>query len=201
MLEEKKYVSVDIESSGPTPGKYSCLSIGACIVGDIDKQFYAELKPISDNYIYEAMKVGCLGLKCLENISDEIYNPKSNLFEPKKVLELLKEKGEDPKIAMRKFANWIKENTKGFKAVEVAAPVKFDGMFTAWYFDNFYENENPLGYNGENINSFYRGLKKDLNVSVKELDIKIENIVLHNALDDAIMQAKKFEYLLKMINN
>jgi hypothetical protein len=30
--KEKKYVSVDVESSGLTPGKYSCLSIGACIV-------------------------------------------------------------------------------------------------------------------------------------------------------------------------
>jgi uncharacterized OsmC-like protein len=29
---DKTYISVDVETSGPTPGDYSLLSIGACLV-------------------------------------------------------------------------------------------------------------------------------------------------------------------------
>jgi uncharacterized OsmC-like protein len=40
------YISVDIEASGPIPGDYSILSIGACSVIDVRKNFYVELKPL-----------------------------------------------------------------------------------------------------------------------------------------------------------
>lgn len=43
-------MTVDIEASGPIPGEYSMLSLGACIVGDISKRFYIEIKPINDNF-------------------------------------------------------------------------------------------------------------------------------------------------------
>ncbi|MGS8295842.1 hypothetical protein ACQ93L_22750, partial [Escherichia coli] len=39
------FVSVDIETSGPVPGLFSLLSIGACLVHAPDVRFYAELKP------------------------------------------------------------------------------------------------------------------------------------------------------------
>jgi len=45
--ERRTIFSVDIESSGPIPGEYSMLSIGACVVGNTKDSFYAELKPIS----------------------------------------------------------------------------------------------------------------------------------------------------------
>lgn len=40
------FISVDIEASGPIPGEYSLLSIGACMVDNPDESFYAELKPV-----------------------------------------------------------------------------------------------------------------------------------------------------------
>ncbi len=40
------YVSVDVETSGPTPAGYSLLSIGACLVADPGREFYVELQPI-----------------------------------------------------------------------------------------------------------------------------------------------------------
>jgi len=43
--EEKKYVSVDIEASGRIPGKNSMMSLGACLVDDLNTTFYRELKP------------------------------------------------------------------------------------------------------------------------------------------------------------
>ena len=196
-MDKKKYVSVDIESSGLTPGKYSMLSIGACIVYETDVQFYRELKPISRNFNLEAMKVGCLGLRCLEDKKHiPEYDLKSDKFNPELVLDLLEERGIEPKKVMRDFASWITKNTKGFRAVEAAAPIKFDGMFTAWYFDNFYGGVNPLGYGGEDINSMYRGVKKNINAHTGKLLVKE---IPHNALEDAIIQAKRMEKVLDII--
>src|SRR3989344_3360365 len=159
---QKKYISFDVEASGPTPGKYSMLSLGACIVGDTSVQFYREIKPISKNFVLEAMRVGALGLRCLDDLKgQEEYDPKSKNFNPAKVLELLQEKGDAPEKVMAEYANWIKTNTAGFKPVEAAAPIKFDAMFSTWYFDNFYPEENPVGYSGEDMNTLYRGLVID----------------------------------------
>jgi ribonuclease T len=192
---KKKYISVDIEASGKTPGKYSMLSIGACIVGNTSIQFYEELKPIIRNYNLESMKIACLGLKCLEKYKHlPEYDPKNCKFNPDLVLDLLDKEGKDPKKVMNDFADWIIQNIKGFAAVEAASPIKFDGMFTAWYFDNFYEGENPLGFSGEDINSMYRGLKKNIHAHTGTL---LSKDIPHNALEDAIVQAKRFEIVLK----
>lgn len=197
---EKKYISVDVETSGPTPGKYSMLSLGACIVGDTSVQFYRELKPLNHNYILEAMKVGCLGLYCCKCQSNPEYYPKFESFNPEKVLKLLSEIGEEPSKAMSDFSDWVNQNTNGFEPVEAAAPIKFDGMFTAWYFDNFYPGKNPLGYSGVDIKSMYRGWANDENASTKNLVLGNKQLP-HNALEDAIIQAKEFEIVLKKMNS
>jgi len=56
------YISVDVEASGPIPGEYSLLSIGACLVGQPDQSFYVELKPLNDNFFEKAMDVTGLSL-------------------------------------------------------------------------------------------------------------------------------------------
>ena len=52
------YISVDVEASGPIPGEYSLLSIGACLVGQPDQSFYVELKPLNDNFTEKATELG-----------------------------------------------------------------------------------------------------------------------------------------------
>ena len=61
-MKAECYFSVDIESSGPIPGKYSMLSLGACLVGRPEEGFYAELKPISKEFVPEALKVSGFSL-------------------------------------------------------------------------------------------------------------------------------------------
>jgi ribonuclease T len=195
--DKKKYVSVDVESSGLTPGKYSMLSLGACIVDDETLTFYTELKPISKNFNYDAMKVGCLGLECIKDATTEELNPRSQNFKPEKILEVLSAKGEEPSKAMEKFEKWILKSTEGFRPVEVAAPIKFDGMFTAWYFDNFL-GRNPLGYSGEDINSMYRGAMKDPYAHIFDNAVG-GNSLPHNALSDAIIQAREFRHVLDIL--
>lgn len=201
-IMDKKYVSFDVEASGRTPGRYSMLSLGACIVGEREKTFYREIKPISRKYVSEAMRIGCLGLRCLDDLRHlGKYNPKSNNFSPLKVLEVLDERGDLPEKVMKDYAEWIIANTKGFKPIEAAAPIKFDSMFTTYYFDNFYNEENPFGHSGEDMNSFYRGIVKNVNASMEDLALRDERGLPHNALEDAIQQAKEFEEVLKMIKS
>lgn len=195
---DKKYISFDIESTGPTPGRYSMIAIGACIVGDTPVQFYREIRPLNMNLVPEAMKVSALGLRCLDKSDDEL-NPKSERFNPGKVLEALAKKGDSPEKVMADYAEWIKANTAGFRPVEAAAPIKFDGMFTAWYFDNFYSGENPFGHSGEDMNSVYRGVRKDINASMRDLNMRGKSGLLHNALDDAVQQALEFEKVMELM--
>lgn len=65
------YISVDVEASGPIPGEYSLLSIGACIVTNTCQNFYSELKPLNNNFIARAMAVNGLSLAKLKKVSAE----------------------------------------------------------------------------------------------------------------------------------
>jgi len=199
---KKMYFSVDIEASGRSPGKYSMLSIGACVVGDIKTTFYKELKPISNNFMTKAMRIGCLGLKCLEKYKNiERYNPKNENFRPGLILQVLRERGEEQEVVMKEFAEWILKTSKGYQPVIAAAPIIFDGGFITYYFDNYYEGENPFIHSGEDINSMYRGYVKNVNASIKDLNLRNENGLNHNSLEDAIQQAKEFEMVLSLMKN
>lgn len=200
--EEKKYVSVDIEASGRIPGKNSMMSLGACLVDNLNTTFYRELKPISNEYLFEGIRVGSLGLRCLDDLKhlDE-YNANSKGFKPEKVLEVLYDRGEEPKKVMSDYASWVLDVTKGYKPIEAAAPIKFDAMFTNWYFNMFYDKENPFGFSGEDMNSIYRGLVRNLNASMKDLGLRDERGLPHNALEDAIQQAKEFRVVLTLLKS
>ncbi len=193
---DKKYISIDIEASGSTPGMFSMLSLGACIVGAVEQQFYIEFKPISSQYILEAMQKGCLGLRCLESLKgQEVYNPKSPHFRPDLVLDILARDGVLPDPGMREFREWILDSTKGFEPRTIARPIVFDGSFINWYFDNFVGiDKNPLGHSGENLNCLYRGLERSMQVNVNRLLPPAG--LSHNALEDAIAQARVAEYVL-----
>ncbi|HLD01137.1 MAG TPA: hypothetical protein VJC39_05315 [Candidatus Nanoarchaeia archaeon] len=175
------------------------LSLGACLVDDTDIQFYREIKPVSCYFIEDAMRVGSLGLNCLNGVTGEEYDPRGPYFNPGKVLILLGDKGDTPSNVMSDFASWIRVNTRGCIPVEAAFPIKFDGMYTAWYFDNFYQEKNPLGFGGEDIGSFYRGLSSNPQASLGKLGVEDKRNPPHNALQDAIYQAEQFAEILKLI--
>lgn len=193
---EKKYISVDVETSGATPGKYSMLSLGACVVGDTSKQFYRELQPINMNYDSEAMKIACLGLDCLKQLSyRKEHDPKMSEFDPIGILEILDNTGQNSRKVMADFNDWILSVTQGCRPVLAARPTMFDGMFVAWYFDNFF-GKNPFGHSGEDINSMYRGVAGNIYTNIDRIKIDTSKLQAHNALDDAIEQALKLEQIL-----
>src|SRR6266849_5203467 len=66
-----KYFSADVETDGPIPGPFSILSFALVFAGSFDgrkfqrpenyqQAFYKELKPISENFEPEALRVNGL---------------------------------------------------------------------------------------------------------------------------------------------
>ena len=174
-MSEPAYVSVDIEASGPIPGEYSMLSIGACLVANPTVGFYAELRPLTDAFVPEAMAA------CHLDLAE------------------LAETGLRPEEAMATFAEWLAEKA-GDKPVFVGYPVAFDWLFVAWYFHRFL-GRNPFGVGGVDIRTYYMGMM-GVDWSASRKDRMIEGIrptkeLTHNALDDARDQALLFTRMLK----
>ena len=79
------YISVDVETAGPNPNRYSMISIGACLVDDLERSFYIELKPLSEAFVESSLAVSGLSM------------------------ETLAAEGVDSATAMQQFADWVAE--------------------------------------------------------------------------------------------
>ena len=174
------YVSVDVETSGPVPGQYSLLSIGACTIFEPRSSFYVELQPINANFTEEAMSIHRLSL------------------------EQLSARGEDPALALTRFANWLGEQAPiGQHPIFVAFNAGFDWMFLSYYFFH-YLGYNPFGHAALDIKAYYMG---KFNVAWAETSMRYvsprflgDQPLTHHALRDAIDQANIFLQLLEETN-
>jgi len=197
----RKYISLDVETSGSVPGLYNMMSVGAVVVGDLERQFYSELKPLNYNYDLEAMKIGSLGLKCIDMSLPE-FNPSNSLFNPRMVLQRLKEYGESPEEGITRLRNWIKSEASGCEPVLLTDVQPFDGNFIMWYFSKFLPDlSNPFGYKGVNIDVLYRGITRNMESNLRDLGIIDDRKTPHNSLDDALFQGKLAEKVLSMMEN
>ncbi|VAW75996.1 Glycerol-3-phosphate ABC transporter, permease protein UgpE (TC 3.A.1.1.3) [hydrothermal vent metagenome] len=150
------WISVDIESDGPIPGDYSMISVGAVIVEPgLERTFYGQLKPISDNFLPEALAIS--GHTREETLTFE-----------------------DPVSVMQEFKQWINKNSKG-KPFLISDNNGFDWSFLNWYFHHFL-GENPFGHSSSNLGSLYKGMEKDFFTNFKHLR-KTEHT--HHPVDDA----------------
>ncbi|MDQ2977115.1 MAG: 3'-5' exonuclease [Acidobacteriota bacterium] len=174
---KETYISVDVESSGPIPGAYSLLSIGACVVGNTDEEFYAEVQPINDAYVPEAIEVAGKSIKEFAR------------------------SGQTPENAMKDFRDWLARVSGESSSVFVGFNAPFDWSFINWYFHT-YVGENPFGIGGIDIKSFYMGLSgcfwEDTKSSRIPAKFKGNSPHTHNALDDAKEQAEIFERMLRV---
>lgn len=150
------YIMVDIESDGPIPADYSMICFGAVIVDDtLSKTFYGKLKPISENWIPEALAVSG--------------------FSREETLRF-----DDPKKVMKMFEEWIAINSKN-KPLFISDNNGFDWQFINWYFHHFI-GKNPFGFSSTNLGSLYKGIVKDTSKNFKHLR-KTKHT--HNPVDDA----------------
>lgn len=177
--EADTFISVDVETSGPIPGEYSLLSIGACSVYEPNETFYCTLKPINNNEDPKAMEV------CGFSLGE------------------LTQRGKDPTEAMTEFADWLKNlgNTKD-QPVFVGFNAPFDWSFVNFYFHR-YLNHNPFGFTALDIKALYMGAYgcswRDTRSSQidKELIPKLRGT--HDALQDAQYQAELFRIIFSRI--
>jgi len=174
-MSEEIYFSVDVETSGPIPGEFSLLSLGASVVNRPELEFYAEFKPISENFVLEALEVSGFDLAKL-NFS-----------------------GEEPTAAISRFKDWSEMSAHGAKPVFVGFNAGFDWSFVNWYFHKFL-GVNPFGFSPLDIKAYYMGscgcLWSETTSSKFPPDLQPQTKANHNALDDARAQAEIFSKLL-----
>jgi ribonuclease T len=173
------FISVDVETAGPNPGKYALLSIGACTIHEPRETFYIELQPDKTAFTDEALAV-------------------SNL-----PLEHLHKAGTPARVAMTRFADWVEHVTPiQDQPVFTAFNAPFDWMFVNDYFHR-YLGYNPFGHKALDIKALYMGLRKTQwsETSYHQIvnECCVDTPLSHHALEDAIQQAKIFQSLLSEI--
>jgi hypothetical protein len=178
------YFSADVETDGPIPGPYSMLSFALVYAGRYDgrqfrratrhdKIFYKELKPISNEYQEEALKVNGLDRNKL-------------IFE-----------GDNPEEAMIEAFEWISEMSKGDYPVLVAYPLSFDWTWLYWYFVKFCKFGSPFDYSRCFDIKTALAVKASIPIAEAGRSRLPEHLIstrphTHHAIDDAIEQAEIF---------
>jgi hypothetical protein len=152
------WVMVDIEADGPIPGDYSMVCLGAVIVEPgLERSFYARMRPISEQWIPEALKVSG-------------FTREQTLAFP------------EPELGMRQFAEWLAAETRGGKQPRFVSDNNgFDWSFVNWYFHHFLA-KNPFGFSSTNLGSLYKGMVKSVFENFKHLR---ETRHTHHPVDDA----------------
>ena len=160
------YIMVDVETDGPIPPDYSMICFGAVIVDErLDKKFYGQLSPISDQWISESLGVSG--------------------FTREQVLQF-----EHPKDVMQKFDNWLKINGRS-KLIFISDNNGFDWQFINYYFHRFL-HDNPFGYSSINLGSLYKGIVKDISQNFKHLR---KTVHTHHPVDDVVGNAEALLYM------
>lgn len=164
------YVMVDVETDGPIPADYSMICFGAVIIDEtLNRTFYGQLRPISEQWIPEALTISGF-------TRDEILH------------------FDDPKEVMNRFNGWLQLNRKD-SLFFISDNNGFDWQFINYYFHHFL-GTNPFGYSSTNLGSLYKGLVKDTSLNFKHLR-KTKHT--HNPVDDAIGNAEALLHMKREI--
>jgi hypothetical protein len=178
------YFSADVETDGPIPGPFSMLSFALVFAGsfngrlfkrpeDYENIFYRELKPISEDFQEEALRVNGLDRA-----------------------RLCRE-GQAPEAAMTDAARWVKKIAGRAKPVLVAYPLSFDWAWLYWYFVRFSSEDSPFGYSRCFDLKTALAVKSSIPIteasrSKLSSSLKSPRHHTHHAIDDAIEQAEIF---------
>lgn len=171
-IKAEIFLSIDVETSGPIPGEYSMLTLGACNVDDPCQVFSCKFKPISDKVDPKAIAVTGLSL------------------------ETLAVEGAAPEVAMAHFRDWVSQvvGDQG-TPVFVGLNAPFDWSFVNYYFHR-YLKANPFGFAALDIKALYMGATGcnwgDTRSSQMAARLQPKLKGDHNALHDAIYQAELF---------
>lgn len=162
-------IAVDVEADGPVPGRYSMVCFGAVVVEpSLSKTFYARTRPISEEWVPEALAVS--GFTREQHLGFE-----------------------DPGPVTKRFEEWIQASSKG-RPVFCSDNLAFDWQFVNWYFHRFM-GRNPFGWSGRRIGDLYCGMLKDGYAEWKHLRRTPHD---HNPLNDAKGDAEALLAMIAM---
>jgi len=178
------YFSADVETDGPVPGPFSILSFGLVYAGsfggkrferptDYACSFYRELKPISDAFEPEALRV---------NGIDRVR---------------LCQEGALPKNVMTEAGRWVKNVAGSRRPVLVAYPLSFDWTWLYWYFVRFSAEGSPFSHS--RCFDVKTAMAVKAGIPICEAGrarllpmLRSDRAHTHHALDDATEQAEIF---------
>jgi hypothetical protein len=178
------YFSADVETDGPIPGPYSILSFALVYAGSFDGRYfhrpsnyelrlYKELRPISNNFEPEALRI-------------------NGLDRDRLLLE-----GEPPQKAMTEASLWVKQVAGQAHPVLVAYPLSFDWSWLYWYFVRFSSDGSPFAYSRCFDIKTAVAVKAGIPISTAGRSeiiplLRPRHVHTHHAVDDAIAQAEIF---------
>ena len=187
------YFSADVETDGPIPGPFSILSFALVFAGTFDgrqftqpqnyqQSFYRELRPISEDFQSEALRV-------------------NGLDRDRLLIE-----GQAPEVVMTEAARWIREIVGQGKPILVAYPLSFDWSWLYWYFTKFSTDGSP--FNHSLCFDIKTAFAVKAGIPISEAgksqllpSLRPQNRHTHHALDDAIEQAEIFARVFQWEGN
>ena len=181
------YISVDVETTGPSPAQYQMVEIGACVVGDEGKSFESIMTYfLRDRYLPPSTEVlNILGFGSEFELGMRTGSGINYL----------------PTRVMPRFAKWVSRVAGNAKPIFVANNAPFDWMFVCSYFDRW-EAENPFGHSALDMKAYSMGItgctwkEATLKTMAKRVAATFEKLP-HRALEDAIIQGRIFNKLLE----
>jgi hypothetical protein len=185
------YFSADVETDGPIPGPFSMLSLAIVYAGSFDGSYfqrpanyesrlYKELRPISDAFEPEALRINGLDRQRLS-------------------LE-----GELPESAMTEVSKWVNGIAGDAQPVLVAYPLSFDWTWLYWYFIRFSAEGSPFDYS--RCFDIKTALAVKAGIPISEAgrsrispSLRSSHPHTHHAVDDAIAQAEIFANIFEWV--
>ena len=178
------YFSADVETDGPIPGPFSMLSFAVVYAGSFDGsafkrpqqydlRLYKELRPISEDFEPEALRVNGMDRERLCRV------------------------GEDPAKAMTEACQWVRAIAGPAQPVLVAYPLSFDWSWLYWYFIRFSAEGSPFDYS--KCFDIKTALAVKAAIPIAEAgrsridpSLRSRQPHTHHAVDDAVAQAEIF---------
>lgn len=172
------FVSFDIETLGPIPGKHSMLSLGCAALtaeGELVSKFYATL----------------LELPGTEADPDTVQWWAGQL----EAWAQARLNARDPKTVIIEYVAWLKDLMSRYTVTLVAYPSGFDFTFLYWYTQTFC-GESPVAHKCIDLRSFIMGMtgRPFDRTGMKHWPKrwKPAQELSHNAFDDALDQGMAF---------
>lgn len=178
------YISADVETDGPVPGRHSMLSFGLAVAARYDgrrlepadpeaETFYRELRPAFDEVDPQALAI-------------------SNLDRNRLLAD-----GTDVVEAMDAAAAWVMNIARDSRPVMVAFPLAFDWLWLQWHFLRYCADGSPFSFSSclDMKTLFWARQGTPIDGAGKgdlPPELRPTRRHTHNALDDAVEQAELF---------